>query len=127
MEYVIKNSRGTYLPRVDSWIMDDLSLNLREAMLYSLILIKGYLIWNSEYIGYILRCDKRTVLRDVDKLYDKGVISKEVIKIKGKSRWILVGKYTLEGKRDNIEITKLTQQGKIKLQSLYDDMEKWGR
>ena len=127
MEYIIKNSRGTYIPRIDSWIMDDLKLNLRESILYALILVKGYLIWNSEYIGNVLSCDKKTIQRDVDKLVEKEVITKEVIKIKGKSRWILVGKYTIDGKRSAIEMCNLIQQGKTKLECLYKDMEKYKR
>lgn len=127
MEYIILNKRGTYIPRVDSWIMDDLKLDLRKSTLYSLILIKGYLIWNSEYIGNVLSCDKKTIQRDVEKLVEKDVIAKELFTIKGKSRWVLVAKYTLEGKRSEVEIRNLIQQGKTKLECLYEDMGKYKR
>lgn len=121
MDYVIKNERGTYIPRIESWIMDDLGLKLITATIYALILVKGYLTWNSEYIAKVLCCDKKTIQRNMDILVEKDVIAKENIKIKGKTRWILVSKYTIEGKRPIEEIQKLMRQGREKLQILYED------
>ena len=120
MEYkIINKNDGIYLPRVDFWIMDDLGLNLTEAMLYSMILVKNYLVWNSEYIGYVLRCSSKTIKRTVDKLSELEIIEKRIITINGKKRWILVALYTLEGKRGRADIEKYMQLGENKLKALY--------
>lgn len=116
---IINKNEGIYLPRVDFWIMDDLGLNLTEAMLYSMILVKSYLVWNSEYIGYVLRCSSKTIKRIVDKLTEMEVIKKRIVVINGKKRWILVALYTLEGRRDRPDIENYMRLGEIKLRALY--------
>lgn len=116
---IINKNDGIYLPRVDFWIMDDLGLNLTEAMLYSMILVKNYLVWNSEYIGYVLRCSSKTIKRIVDKLTEMEVIEKRILVINGKKRWILVALYTLEGKRGRPDIENYMRLGEVKLRALY--------
>ena len=124
-EYEIKNRNSElYLPKVEFWILDDLGLNLRQAMLYKIILQKGYLVWNSEYIGVVLRCDAKTVMRDVAALCEKGVIQKMTLNCNGKRRWVLVANYTEEGKRALSETNILLNQGLQKLKALYDN-KKW--
>ena len=49
-----KRNDGFYFPRLDRWIMDSVNLKLVEAMIYNLILIKGYLIWDYGYVGKVL-------------------------------------------------------------------------
>ena len=124
-EYEIKNRNSElYLPKVEFWILDDLGLNLRQAMLYKIILQKGYLVWNSEYIGVVLRCDAKTVMRDVATLCEKDVIQKMTLNCNGKRRWVLVANYTEEGKRALSETNILLNQGLQKLKALYDT-KKW--
>ena len=124
-EYEIKNRNSElYLPKVEFWILDDLGLNLRQAMLYKIILQKGYLVWNSEYIGVVLRCDAKTVMRDVAALCEKHIIQKMTLNCNGKRRWVLVANYTEEGKRDLSETNILLNQGLQKLKALYDT-KKW--
>ena len=116
---IINKNEGIYLPRVDFWILDDLGLNLTEAMLYSMILVKNYLVWNSEYIGYVLRCSSKTIKRIVDKLTEMEVIEKRIVVINGKKRWILVALYTLDGKRNRPDIENYMRLGEVKLRALY--------
>lgn len=119
-EYEIKNKNSElYLPKVEFWILDDLELNLRQAMLYKIILQKGYLVWNSEYIGVVLRCDSKTVKRDVATLHERGLIEKSNVVCNGKKRWVLVVNYTEQGHRPAAEVANLLNQGLQKLKALY--------
>ena len=119
-EYHIKNENSElYLPKVEFWILDDLGLNLRQAMLYKIILQKGYLVWNSEYIGVVLRCGSKTVKRDVAELTERGLIHKSVVVYNGKLRWVLVALYTELGARTDESVKNLTEQGMCKLRALY--------
>lgn len=99
--------------------MDDLGLNLRQAMLYKIILQKGYLVWNSEYIGVVLRCGSKTVKRDVSELTERGLIHKSVVTYNGKLRWVLVALYTELGARTDESVRNLIEQGMCKLRTLY--------
>lgn len=120
-EYEIKNKNSElYLPKVEFWILDDLGLNLRQAMLYKIILQKGYLVWNSEYIGVVLRCDSKTIKRDVAALHERGLIEKCNAVCNGKKRWVLVVNYTEQGRRPAEEVTNLLNQGLQKLKALYN-------
>lgn len=119
-EYHIKNENSElYLPKVEFWILDDLGLNLRQAMLYKIILQKGYLVWNSEYIGVVLRCGSKTVKRDVAELAERGLIHKSVVTYNGKLRWVLVALYTELGARTDESVRNLVEQGMCKLRALY--------
>lgn len=122
MKYEIKNkNKGYYLPSIEFWIMDDLCLNLREAMLYKLILVKGFLIWNSEYIAKVLRCSVSSIKRDVASLHEKDLIHKTNMMMGSRTRWILIAKYTEEGERDYKEIDRLRVQGIEKLNMLFNE------
>lgn len=119
-KYHIKNENSElYLPKVEFWILDDLGLNLRQAMLYKIILQKGYLVWNSEYIGVVLRCGSKTVKRDVSELTERGLIHKSVVTYNGKLRWVLVALYTEFGARTDESVKNLIEQGMCKLRALY--------
>lgn len=127
-EYHIKNENSElYLPKVEFWILDDLGLNLRQAMLYKIILQKGYLVWNSEYIGVVLRCGSKTVKRDVSELTERGLIHKSVVTYNGKLRWVLVALYTELGARTDESVRNLVEQGMCKLRALYSSKNWYGK
>lgn len=127
-EYHIKNENSElYLPKVEFWILDDLGLNLRQAMLYKIILQKGYLVWNSEYIGVVLRCGSKTVKRDVAELAERGLIHKSVVTYNGKLRWVLVALYTELGARTDESVRNLVEQGMCKLRALYSSKNWYGK
>lgn len=118
-QYEIKNRNSElYLPRVPFWIMDDLHLNLQEAMLYSMVLQKGFLTWNSEYIAKVLRCSGRTILRCIDRMYAAGVLEKSQVVLGSRKRNVLVALYTEKGRREDSEVRRLLHQGIIKLRAL---------
>lgn len=128
MSYKIENkNKGYYLPSIEFWIMDDLGLNLREAMLYKLILTKGYLIWNSEYIAKVLRCSSKSVKRDVQSLCDRDLIKKVNVRFGSRTRWILIAKYTENGERDYKELKMLEEQGLEKLNMLFNEGRKYNK
>lgn len=113
-------NKELYFPRVDRWVMDTFHLSLQETMLYGLILIKGFMVWNYEYIAQILAISKPTVFRLVDRLVKKKVIEKRVKYYKGNvQRSILVGLYTIEGHRPQAEIEELFIEGEKKLNKYY--------
>lgn len=127
-EYEIKNKNSElYLPKVEFWILDDLGLSLRQAMLYKIILQKGYLVWNSEYIGVVLRCGSKTVKRDVAELTERGLIHKSVVTYNGKLRWVLVALYTELGARTEESVRNLVEQGMCKLRALYNSKNWYGK
>lgn len=113
-------NKELYFPRVDRWVMDTFHLSLQETMLYGLILIKGFMVWNYEYIAQVLAISKPTVFRLVDGLVKKKVIEKRVKYYKGNvQRSILVGLYTIEGHRAQAEIEELFIEGEKKLNKYY--------
>lgn len=113
-------NKDLYFPRVDRWVMDTFHLSLQETMLYGLILIKGFMVWNYEYIAQVLAISKPTVFRLVDGLVKKKVIEKRVKYYKGNvQRSILVGLYTIEGHRSQAEIEELFIEGEKKLNKYY--------
>ncbi len=116
MKYRITHSDiELYLPKIEHWIIKDLKLKLIEAMLYKIILIKGYLTWNAEYIGKVLVVNKRTILRLVDKLCQSGLIEKRMRSYGSRTRWVLVALYTEKGLRTGEEINQLFIEGFKKL------------
>lgn len=118
MKYHITSSDSElYLPKIEHWIINDLKLKLNEAMLYKLILLKGYLIWNAEYIGKVLIISRSTVLRLVDRLCQLDIIEKRTKVYSNRTRWVLVGKYTENGERTESEMNKLFQDGFNKLEA----------
>lgn len=119
MKYIINSNNKLYLPSVQRWVLDDLHLNVLEGMLYSMCLQKGFIVWSADYIGYILKCSKSTILRTVDKLVAADVLHKTLVRISGKSRFILIALYTDKGLRSDSEIHELIEQGKKKLKLLY--------
>lgn len=123
MEYIIRNKRSDkYLPRVDMWIIDDLHLKkVRHAMLYAMILVKKYFIWNSEFIGSILGCSGKSIQRDVDELFKNGLIEKKTFEVAGRLRWVLCPKYSAEGKISLDKIEEWFRLGEEKVRLIYAD------
>lgn len=120
MDYIIKNKNSElYLPKVEFWILDDLKLSLRQAMLYKIILQKGFLIWNIEYIAKILRCDPKTIWRDLNTLTDFSVVDKESSVFGSRTRACYVARYDERGLRNGELRENLMQQGMDKLRLLY--------
>lgn len=117
---ILNKNSELYLPSVEFWIMDDLQLDVQRAMLYKLILLKGFLIWNSEYIAKVLRCSSRSIHRYVEELCSKGFITKITRSFGSRTRWVLIANYTVNGLREESEISKLISQGIDKLVALYD-------
>ena len=117
---ITNKRKAFYLPKVEFWILDDLKLDVRKGMLYKIILQKEFMVWNSEYLGVILRCSGRTILRDVDLLCERGLVSKAIKTYGGKPRWVLVANYTERGLRSPEEIKELFKQGFQKLDTFYD-------
>lgn len=117
MEYVIKNkNEGFYLPQVWAWVMDDLKLNLKEGMLYTMIMNKNYYIWTAEFTAKVLRCSTRTIIRMLDSLVEKDLILKKTIVINGTiKRNIYVALYTKDGRRPSEQINKYFKLGEQKL------------
>ena len=119
-EYTIKNKRANfYLPSVPMWILDDLHLKTVEAMLYSMILTKGFMTWNYDYIGSILGCHGKTVYRMIYKFKDLDIINMITKTYGGKPRVVVVAKYTEKGKRSTEELNNLLRLGIEKLDSYY--------
>lgn len=116
MDYIIKNKNdGYYFPKIDMWVLDDLKLDLRQAMLYTMIMNKGYFTWTSDFTGKVLRCSGKTVLRTLEDLERKKVITRKLYIVNGKRRSVCVALYTVEGKRNPEQIIRLLDQGKQKL------------
>lgn len=122
-KYIInKRNDGFYFPRLDRWIMDSFDLKLPEAMIYNLILIKGYLIWDYGYVGKVLACNPKTVTRAIQKLRDIEIVEVRTKLYNGnKKRNVVVGLYTSDGLRDDLEIENLFRLGFEKLDSYYID------
>lgn len=104
-----------YLPSVPFWIMDDLDLDLRKGLLYALVLNKGYMVWDYNYIAKVLRCSRSTVIRDMKELSDKGLIYSEQLVFGSRKRNIYVAAETKKGARSWEEVQSLMQQGKAHL------------
>ena len=117
-----KRNDGFYFPRLDRWIMDSFNLKLVEAMIYNLILIKGYLIWDYGYVGKVLACNPKTVGRTIQKLKEMQIIEVRTKLYDGnKKRNVLVGLYTVEGLRSDWEIENMFRLGFEKLDSFYNN------
>lgn len=129
MDYIIRNKRSDkYLPRVDMWIMDDLHLTkVRQAMLYAMILVKKYFIWNSEFAGSILGCSGKSIQRDVDEFFQKGLIEKKTFEVAGRLRWVLCPKYSAEGKISLEQISEWLRLGEEKVRLIYADGYRYRR
>lgn len=116
MTYRILHSESElYLPKIEHWIIKDLKLKLIEAMLYKIILIKGFLTWDAKYIGEVLVVSRSTVLRMVDKLCQLGLAEKRLKTYGSRTRWVLVARYTVKGERSEAEIENLFKEGFRKL------------
>lgn len=119
-DFIIENKRSKYfLPSVPFWIMDDMHLDTVEGQLYSIILTKGYLTWNTAYIADVLRCSESRIKRIINKLVDIGSVAKRNLRIGQKERRVLAARYTAEGKRSEVEIKNLLDQGEVKIRKLY--------
>ena len=117
-----KQNDGFYFPRLDRWIMDTFNLKLVEAMIYNLILIKGYIVWDYSYIAKVLALSTKSVCRVVQKLRDLGIIEVRSKLYDGnKRRNVLVCLYTNKGLRDQAQIESLFRQGFEKLDTYYID------
>lgn len=121
MRYVINTKNNDYyIPRLDRWIMDSFDLKLIEAIMYNLILIKGYLVWDYSYIGKVLACNPKTVGRVIQRLKELELIEIRTKLYDGnKKRNVIVGLYTIDGLRSDEDIANLFRLGFDKLDSYY--------
>ena len=121
IRYVINTKNNDYyIPRLDRWIMDSFDLKLIEAIMYNLILIKGYLVWDYSYIGKVLACNPKTVGRVIQRLKELELIEIRTKLYDGnKKRNVIVGLYTIGGLRSDEDIANLFRLGFDKLDSYY--------
>ncbi len=121
LRYIINTKNNDYyIPRLDRWIMDSFDLKLIEAIMYNLILIKGYLVWDYSYIGKVLACNPKTVGRVIQHLKDLELIEIQTKLYNGnKKRNVIVGLYTIGGLRSDEDIANLFRLGFDKLDSYY--------
>lgn len=121
LRYVINTKNNDYyIPRLDRWIMDSFDLKLIEAIMYNLILIKGYLVWDYSYIGKVLACNPKTVGRVIQRLKELELIEIRTKLYDGnKKRNVIVGLYTIDGLRSDEDIANLFRLGFDKLDSYY--------
>lgn len=122
MKYHIKNKNSElYLPKVEFWIMDDLGLKPLEAMLYKMIMQKGFITWTWDYMAKVLRTSRSSIYRMLTKMLEMDIIVARTVAVQDgggkRERVTYVALYTVDGERSNDEVDNLLKQGieKIKL------------
>lgn len=120
-EINLKN-KDKYFPRTERWIMDSFGLNAERAMIYQMILNKGFITWSLGWMGEVLGCSRDKV-KDTLKLFcDMEIITRRTINVQEsgvRMRTVYVALYTIDGKRSDDEIEYLLSQGIYKLSLEY--------
>ena len=125
-DWKIVKRNNFYLPKVDRWIMDTFGLDVSRAVVYQVILNKGYLCWTLDYFAMVLGYCKKTIQNILQKLCDMDIIIKHTVSTNIDSstprrRTIYVARYTTDGERPRDEIESLIEQGQERILSDYFD------
>ena len=122
-EYVINNEYNDfYFPRTERWILDTFGLDVFEAVLYQMILNKGYVLWTYDWMGRIMGSSESTIKRIINRMVDKNILYRVPVRINGgcRIRNILITVYTHEGKRPSQEVNELITKGRMKIKIEYE-------
>ncbi len=117
MKYKIID-KGFYFPRTEQWIMDTFNISVFEAMVYQMILNKGYMTWTPEWLASVCRCSRSTIVRTLDKLINLEVLTKRTFNTSDggvRLRTVYVALYDSNGKRDNNLVQSLLEAGYEKI------------
>lgn len=120
MIYEIKDRDSKYyIPRVDQWIRSTFGFTIMEAILYRLILIKGYRTWTWAYYGMILGVSPRTIGRMLKNFAEREIIKQFTITVSGtKTRTINVALYTENGLINSETIDSYRRQGYAEIMAM---------
>lgn len=123
MEYKIIDN-GFYFPRTEQWIMDTFDLKVDRALLYQVILNKGFITWSQEWMASVLRCSVDKIKDMLKELLDKEIIAKRSFNISDTSirmRSVYVALYDVNGKRSDEQVERLLAAGKKKIELEYSE------
>ena len=126
-EYQINNEfNDFYFPRTERWILDTFGLDVFEAVLYQMILNKGYVLWTYDWMGRIMGASESTIKRIINRMVEKGILYRVPVHINGgcRIRNVLITTYTHEGKRSQQEVNELIAKGKMKIKIEYEGNSK---
>lgn len=111
--------------------MDDLGLKPTEAMLYKMIMQKGFITWTWEYMGKVLRISRSSVYRILQRMIDNELIVARTVAVQDgggkRERVVYVALYTVEGERSQAEVNNLLKQGIEKLKAMYAERRYYKR
>lgn len=122
-EYKIIDN-GFYFPRTERWVMDTFNIGLFEAMVYQMILNKGFMTWTPEWLASVCHCSRRTVVRALDKLIELGALTKRTFNTTDdgvRLRTVYVALYDAQGLRNEDVIQSLLEQGYQKIMLDYSE------
>lgn len=118
MEYKIIDN-GFYFPRTERWVMDTFNVGVFEAMVYQMILNKGFMTWTPEWMASVCHCSRSTIVRTLDKLIELEALTKRTFNTSENGgvrlRTVYVALYDGNGKRDADTIQSLLNSGYQKI------------
>ena len=121
-DYTIRPCENLYFPRTERWIIQSFNIDYEKAVLYQMILNKGYITWTKDWIAHILGWSVSKVKRVLELLLNKGIIIKKTVytgENTMRQRTIYVALYTVNGRRADEEIARLLSEGMNKIRLEY--------
>lgn len=122
-EYKIIDN-GFYFPRTEQWIMDTFDLRVDRALLYQVILNKGFVTWSQEWMANVLRCSVDKIKDILKELIDKEIVIKKSFNVSDSSirmRNVYVALYDAQGKRSDELVNRLLAEGEKKIELEYSE------
>ena len=118
MEYSVDlRNDGFFFPLTERWIVDTFNISLEQAIIYQMILNKGYIVWTLDWLSKVLGYSRNKLLRQLDDMVNRDILIRYTMTIDNgsKKRTIYVAAYTKEGKRPENQIASLIHKGKERL------------
>lgn len=130
MEYKINLiNNGFYFPLTERWIIDTFHISLEAAIIYQMILNKGYVVWTLDWLSKVMGYSKSKLVKQLNYMVNEGILIRHTMPVgdSSRTRTIYVAAYTKEGKRSEDEIKVLISQGRERLLCDYGEKRYYKR